>query len=54
MNAKQTVVGQDLYHLFATWTASEAEEFLKALKFCEQLDEDCHPSQARHTDDSHP
>ena len=35
---KQTVIGQDLDHLFGTWKASEAEHFLKSIKSCEQLD----------------
>jgi hypothetical protein len=53
MIEKQTIIGQDLDHLFATGTASEAEEFLEALKFCTQLDEACQPSQTRHAADAH-
>jgi hypothetical protein len=54
MDDKQTVIGQDLDHLFATWMASEAEKFLEAIKSCEQIDEDCQPWQTCHTTDSHP
>ncbi len=35
---KKTVIGQDLDHLFGTWKASEAENFLKSIKSCEQID----------------
>lgn len=52
MNEKQTIIGQDLNHLFGTWKALDAEEFLEALKFCERLDEDCQPSKTRHAADA--
>ncbi len=35
---KKTVIGQDLDHLFGTWKASDAENFLKSIKSCEQID----------------
>jgi hypothetical protein len=47
MDDKQTAIEQALDHLFGTWKASDAEEFLEALKFCEQIDEDYQPTQTR-------
>ena len=36
----KTVIGQDLDHLFGTWKASDAEQFLESIKSCEQIDEE--------------
>ena len=32
-------IGQDLDHLFGTWTEAETTEFLDAIRSCEQIDE---------------
>jgi hypothetical protein len=32
--------GNDIDHLFGTWTESEAKAFFKSIEWCEQVDED--------------
>lgn len=38
--ADPQTIGQDLDHLFGTWTRKEAEDFQRSIQSCEQVDED--------------
>ena len=37
---KAGAIGNDLDHLFGTWTESEAKAFFKSVECCEQVDKD--------------